>query len=432
MAVTDLNDTIVRRHPSNWPSPGEMHFRLVDSLLGTLDLSCDSGYVVRSYELGSPEMREVTYANSLDDGNFDVTAFIGPRAVTLDMVLRNTPGINGTGTPTQSESQMRDAILRYLSPLRRPSLFFSEHGDTYVDALGQEWSRVRYLTLRGQDAPISVSRPQFNELSMSWVAPTGLIENFDYHQAVIQFTEEDLDAEYRIHTNNMGSHAAWWTLTIDGDLESPQIELDGRLRLWLNYHIEEPNTIVIDSRTKTVKIGNNFVGYRYLDDRSDWFRIPPGNHVITLTHKSVQRSGLPYARWEPLNTTVPAPAGITAWVKLTIDDVEDNPDFILNFNPDAFADLFTLKNDLTHGDRKYYGHEFQPGDYILLADNSQAWFDGVPRAGSTAPDSTGVWAAGHRPITSTTDRYIWTPSIDDATGEPVRSQVSLTYSEMYL
>ena len=51
MATTDLNDVIVHRHPSNWPPAGEMHFRLADTLFGTktLDLSCDNGYIVRSY-----------------------------------------------------------------------------------------------------------------------------------------------------------------------------------------------------------------------------------------------------------------------------------------------------------------------------------------------------------------------------------------------
>ena len=96
--ISIIEDEIISGRPANWPSPGEMCFRLADDVLGTLDLSCDTGYVVRSYEFGSPEMREVTYPNALDDGNLDFTAFIGPRAVTLDMVLRNTANVNGTGS----------------------------------------------------------------------------------------------------------------------------------------------------------------------------------------------------------------------------------------------------------------------------------------------------------------------------------------------
>ena len=377
-------------------------------------------------------MREVVYPNSLDDGIFDVTAFIGSRAVTLDMVLRNTVNANGTGGKLHpSESQMRDEVLQYISPQRRPFLIFSEHDDTYVDSSNRVWSRVRYFVLRGSDAPISVARPQFNELSMSWVAPSGLMENVDYHQAVINFTEEDLDAEYRIHTHNGGSAPAWWTLTIDGDLESPMLELDGTRRLWLNYHIEEPGTVIINSRLKTVTIESpgptgtirRTVGYRYLDDRSDWFRIPPGDHVISLTHKSVQRAGKPYAYWQ-VDPQVVAHEGPSEWSKLTTTNRSADDDYLVE--PEKIADLLTLKNHPTLGDGKYSGEQFFAGDYVVLQDGNQVFYDGVPMPTS----NTGVWAAGYKPLS--TEYWIWTPSIDDETGEPVRSVVSLTYTETYL
>ena len=439
---TEISDEIVYDEvPLDWPETGEMHFRLYDPLYGSLDLSCDTGYIVRSYEFASPEMREVVYPNALNDGTLDVTAFTGARAVTLDMVLRNTPSADGTGTPTLSESRMRDQIMKYLSPTRRPTLYFSEHGDygSLYTRTGREIQvrRVRKLALRGREGPHSVNRPQFNELSMSWVAPGGLIEHTERHERQIKFTEENLDAEYIIITQNNGTVPAHWRLEIDGDLESPQIELVtpvGRSqRLWLNYHIEEPNTVTVDSRTKTVMVGSKSVGYRYIDDRSEWFRIPVGESRIVLTHTSIERAGLPYAYWQ---SVPPAPGpdehGVTKWTneKTTTKDVS-NDDFYL-LDPTIFPNLLALKADPAQGDGLYTGKAFASGEYVLLGDTSQAWFDGVPRASASAPPTTGVWAAGHSPVSDPTNTWIWTPSIDDATGKPVRTEITFSYHEVFL
>jgi hypothetical protein len=404
--VDTFEDVILSGRPEDWPAPGEMHFRLSDATLGNLDLSCDTGYIVRSYDLGFPEVREVSYAATLDDGTFDVTAFVGARSVSLDIVLRATD-VSGHPLPSgPSETRMRDDLLKYLSPALRPVLMFSEHGD----------DRVRAIVLRGSDAPISVSQPQFNSVSVSWRAPRGMIENTDVHRAYFTF-DELLSAEYTILTENKGTVPAHWQLQISGDLESPHISI-GDLHLWLNYHIEPAGVITIDSRTRTVRIGNVPVGYRYLDDKSDWFRIPPGFQEIHFSHDAVPRLGLPYAYWQPDASSVSA--SHTAWAAIAISNVT------ATHLPSAssFGSLAALKANPTSGDGHYGGPAFGPGNYVVLGDTSQAWYNSA------------IWIAGYMPYDNPSPigapPWIWTPSVDDGTGEPVVGEVTLTYRELYL
>lgn len=405
--TTIIEEENIDKRPLDWPEPGEMHFRLTDTLLGILNLSCDTGYVVRTYEFGFPTVREVTYSNSLDDGNFDVTAFFGPRAVTLDMVLRNTPSVDGTGTPIATEAELRDQLMKFLSPARRPILMFSEHGD----------SRVRTLMLRGSDAPFAVARPRFNELSASWVAPHGVIENIDLKQFYFTFSEENLEATYILRAHNKGTTPSHWTMTINGDLESPQLQL-GNQRLWLNFHVEPRNIVTIDSRSKTVRIGNQLVGYRYLDDQSDWFRIPPGDQDIIFTHTAIPREGLPYAYWQPDDSAASRAEAHWAAVSTTNVTATHLP------NAATFGNLLDLKDDPTYGDGFYSGPAFLDGYYVVLGDTSQAWYNGTN------------WIAGYKPYFNPppygAPPWIWTPAIDDDTGEPVVSVVTLTYREAYL
>lgn len=409
--ATIVEDTIISGRPVNWPVSGEMHFRLVDATLGQLDLSCENGYVVRSYEFGFPELREVVYMNSVDDGTLDDTRFVGSRAVTLDMVLRNTLDIQGRVPMVRSESYMRDQLLKFCSPSVRPVLLFSEHQD----------DRVRSLMIRGSDAPHAVSREKFNEITASWVAPKGFIENVDTHAAEFTFGEDDLLAEYIVHTINEGTVPAWWTLTIKGNLNSPFIRLGDR-ELWLNYHITSDAVVVIDSRTRTVRINGNPVGYRYLDDRSDWFRIPPGEQFISFSHLSMPRSGLPYAYWQP-DPLVTEHDGPTQWATVTSNNISST--VTMTPPPSSYANLPTLKIDPVNGDGHFaHPEQFVPGAYIRLGDTTQAWYNGA------------IWAAGFRPYENEDGAppWIWTPDVPTGGGgvEPVTSTVTLSYREQFL
>ena len=280
--------------PVDWPvDPGKMHFRLQDAYLGKLDLSCDTGYVVREYDFGFPAVRDVVYDNSLDDGTYDLTRYVGDRAVSLDIVLRPTATSSSLAL-VRSEPVMRDELLRFAHPTVRPLLVFSEFGDG---------DRVRYLMLRGADASYAVSQPRFNEISVSWRAPRAYIQSFDIIYARLMFAPEKLNQTYTVDVYNPGTAPAHWSMHVEGELSNPRITLNNPVdgnTLWVKYPLTLTGPSVdIDSYTKSVLVGGVLTGYRYLDDRSVWFRIPPGHSTLTLTHDGPARAGYPFARWQP-------------------------------------------------------------------------------------------------------------------------------------
>lgn len=273
--------------PPDWPQQGEMHFRLEDPVLGRLELSCENGYVIREYDFAPPVVREVVYNNSFDDGTYDYTRFIGSRAVTLDIVLRPTKNVNGTG-PQYSEPAMRDALLAYMHPGRRPRLLYSEHGD----------NRVKQVDLRAADFSAVVTQPRFNSMSLSWVAPRGVIES-SWLSCETQYIGE-LAGANTFPVNNRGNVNSHWTVTIAGELQQPVIWLDNDIdnALELEYDITLGNTIVINSLDRSVRVNGERTGYRYLSDNSTWFTIPPGSHTVNFGTAETTRVGYPFAEWE--------------------------------------------------------------------------------------------------------------------------------------
>lgn len=273
--------------PPDWPDLEDMHFRLEDPVLGRLDLSCETGYIVREYDFSPPAMREVTYDNAFDDGTFDFTQFIGARAVTLDLVLRPTENINGTGVQF-SEPMMRDRLLGYTHPSRRPRLIFSEFGD----------HRVKEIDLRGSDFSAAVTKPRFNELNVSWVAPKGIITS-SFLKCETQ-TMSVLAGVREFSLLNEGNVNAHWSLTITGEVQMPKIYMDGdeSRALELEFSANMTDTIVVTSIDRTVRVNGVRVGYRYLSDNSTWFTIPPGVHTMNFESADYTRQGYPFAEWE--------------------------------------------------------------------------------------------------------------------------------------
>ena len=398
----------VSGRPTDWPVPsGHMHFRLEDQFLGKLDLSCDNGYVVRDYEFGFPEVRSVVYPNSLDDGTYDLTRYIGSRAVTLNIVLRPTDSPTGV-VDVRVEAQMRDALLAFVHPYARPRLLFSEHGD----------DRVRFISLRGEDAPYTISRPRFNELSVSWVAPRGYIQSPDIVFARVSFTEA-LAQSYALNLFNPGNAPAHWVAHIEGELTNPRFTLgdesDGN-HLQLNYALQAgQGAIDIDSYTRSVFIGQQLSGYRYLEDESTWFTIPPGHSVVTVTHESAVRLGYPYALWQPASggaqwsASGETDAGTRLVPAKMVANTTPPPDQVADW-----ANLAALKADPVYGDGDFTG-TFRPGEFIVLRDETQAWYNGT------------IWQTGAKPWANPapggSPPWSWSTKVDPTTGLPPIGEV---------
>jgi hypothetical protein len=299
-------DTPLYSRPPGFPAPGEMAFWLRDSQLGTLPLTCDNGYVVAEYNLGYPTIREVSYDVTLENGRFDLTRFHGARVVDLSIVLRPTATSDGTGPVRIPEPRLRDRLLTFLHPQRRPELIFQEHEDF----------RVRRIRLRASKADFAVVRPRFNKMSVAWVAPLGIIESAEDN--CYDWTFDAAAEPVTVPVLNLGNTDAHWSATIKGAIYHPTFELlpafGGSRKLQLEYTASPGDVIEMDSFLRRVTVNGEGVGYRYASsDASSWWTIPPGAHQLRFTHNGIVDAGSSPGMWvDSANLPVDGPT-VTHW-----------------------------------------------------------------------------------------------------------------------
>ena len=296
-------------YPPGWPQVGKMHFRLSEPRLGDLDLTCDNGYVVSAYDLGFPQIREVSVPNALDDGTFDVTRYYGARSITLDVVLKPHTGLDPTSPPivwpgpgqTAAEAKLRDKLLAYLYPGVRPTLIFTEHQD----------DRVKQAMLRGAQGTVAVNRRNYNHLNLSWVAPRGAFLGWDRRCYSYRFSSATSDSQTQTIVNT-GSAPAHWQATVSGESIRPRFILNGQNVLQLDYDSAVGDVVVIDSFTRTVTINGTQSGYKYVNDLTSWAQVPPGVSQLTIEQDTYTVEGYPFAYWQPPSPGV-STNGPTNW-----------------------------------------------------------------------------------------------------------------------
>ena len=94
-----------------------MQVELYDDDLGVLELGCDP-YVVSQLQIGSPAVRDVSRHRSLADGSFDDTRFLGGRAISVTIRMKD-----GQGCDSNPDMQrLIDLVVPYMSPRRRPTI----------------------------------------------------------------------------------------------------------------------------------------------------------------------------------------------------------------------------------------------------------------------------------------------------------------------
>jgi hypothetical protein len=274
-------------YPIDWPEPGKMHFRLQNDRLGRLDLDCDSGYVVTAYDLGHPEVREVRNPNSLDNGSFDNTRYYGARSITLDVTLKPHSGVDKTSAFIASEAQLRDRLLAFTNPGVRSALLLSEHQD----------NRVKQVLIRGADLSGGVTRQNYNKLSVSWLAPRGVLLSYDRRCYPFSFGADTADTQ-TITIINEGTVSSHWVATLTGEAVKPRLILNDTEVLQLDYTSEPGDTIIIDSFSRSVSVNGQQVGFKYVADNASWFQIPPGISELTIEQDTYTVEGYPYAYWQ--------------------------------------------------------------------------------------------------------------------------------------
>ena len=115
----------------------------------------------------------------------------------------------------------------------------------------------------------------------------------------LDFTEGTIDVE----VENEGNIGADWEVTIVGEMAKPEFGVDGdpTMNLQLDYVATRGDTIVIRSHDRSVLVNGKPIGYKYVNDKSRWFRIPPGLHQFNVVHHGVIAEGgqWPDGAWAP-------------------------------------------------------------------------------------------------------------------------------------
>jgi len=238
------------------PTATTSTFYLLDDTLGMLDLRCENGYVLLSFEFGFPTVREVANPRSLTDGTYDDTRFVGARAVTIQL------GLDGR---RRSLQDLLDNVRAYCHPGRRPYLH-------YLPESGAE----RRLPLRGADCPTVWDRPDYMTCAAQFVNWTGLAEASDLSSATIiadPYGSEkgrdydllfdrhypDTPAYESVTVDNVGNAPAYWWARIYGDCTNPSLTINGAQLDFSRsggLSLVAGDYVQVDTRTRAVLASN--------------------------------------------------------------------------------------------------------------------------------------------------------------------------------
>jgi hypothetical protein len=259
--------------------------------LGTLDLTCEDGFVVTEFSIGYPTVREVSINKALADGTIDTTTYVGARAVTIALRLDNT------GCDPYKTQDLIDRVMPYVSPRIRPTLVYT------IDQNDTDPTHVRSLVLRGADAPFTVNAPKALTLVCQWVAAEPFTSALDDSCVVAPLTEfvefgrfYDLsfDRDYppsppvgiTLFTPN-GNAPMDWTGTITSTVTDPVLTINNVDIIFTGLTLITGQTINIDTANRTILRNNDPNDSIYgLSNFTDWtwdsIRVTPSLNFIRL------------------------------------------------------------------------------------------------------------------------------------------------------
>ena len=268
---------------------------LTDPTLGTLDLECGNGFVVSSFEIGWPTVRQVAYSRALSDGTIDTTRYLGGRAVTV--ALRFDQRV----LPTQD---LVDLVTPYLSPRYRPTLVWQIQPNdlTGCDQPGPT-NPVRSLMLRGADAPLVIDGPRYRTLVCQWVAQEPYTSGLEETCAVASVTgtdefgrdyDLDFDRDYPLSPvygftffNTAGNAPMDWTATLTAEITDPEILVNDTTVQFTGLTLTAGQTVEFNTQDRTILRNGDVLDSVYgLTNFSEWswddLRLVPGENKIRL------------------------------------------------------------------------------------------------------------------------------------------------------
>lgn len=259
--------------------------------LGQLNLECATGFVVTSFAIGWPQVREVVDNKALADGTIDTTTYLGSRSVTIALRLDNT------GCAGFSTQDLVDLVTPYLSPRIRPTLVYT------IDENDSDPTHVRSLLLRGVDGPLTVDAPKALTLVCQWVAADSFTSAIEESCAVANLTgTSELGRDYDLTFDRdypfsppfgityfypNGNAPMDWTGTITAQVANPTIYVNGIAVSFTGVTLLAGQTININTATRTILRNNDPTDSLYgFTNFADWtwddLRVVPGENQIRL------------------------------------------------------------------------------------------------------------------------------------------------------
>ena len=286
-----------------------MSVYLTDDRLGRLDLGplrpgggvrlCnEEGYVVTGWEIGFPEVREVSRYRALADGVLDDSQFLGARAVSMNITL----DVN-----KQDPQTSIDRLMSFMTPHVRPRLHWTIPGS----------AQIRSMIVRGADAPVSIQGKQAHVVSVQWVGVNGSLEAADRKCSTIVPGDDvetgrtyDLtfDRTYppgtaigRRIVQNDGNEVAEWEAAIYGDCLDPVLTING-IRIEFDYDLQAGQSIYINSRDRTILLNiDPFTSVYGSTNFTEWswesVRLQPGENVVQFNAASINAGAQAVICW---------------------------------------------------------------------------------------------------------------------------------------
>lgn len=232
--------------------------RLIERRLGELELRC-SPFVVVDFTIGSRAPRVVKRNRALADGGIDDTRFAGGRAVSVTIMTNE----DLCARPDETMQDLIDRLTPYTVARRRPLMQWTVPGSPHV----------RELTVRGEDAPISIGRRSHPVIVTSWDAADGEITTPFDPTADCTIIEPAIDVEtgrtYDLVFNRTyppslavgdrtvisgGNERAHWSAVIFAGTGTtdPYLRINGVTMSFSGLTLPEGSTVVIDTREHTM------------------------------------------------------------------------------------------------------------------------------------------------------------------------------------
>lgn len=274
----------------------------------TLELDdCEAGYLVQSVEVGAPEARDVVDPRTMSDGAVDRTAYVGARAITINLRLVRGPS---------RRQQLLDALAPFLHPGRR----------SWLTIAAADWE-PRMYRVRADDWSAPWERPLDLEMALSWrtagsnpfavgldenainLAPsTGAVAGRAYNENAGPPPGRVYDRTYPAAATtvapivNAGSAPADFEADVYGPLTGftiANLTTGGQLA-FPTLTVPAGSYVAISSATHTVLMNSDPASsrYSYLDfAHSAWFRLAPGLNRMTVQSSSFSAPAQTVIRW---------------------------------------------------------------------------------------------------------------------------------------